>query len=186
MSVFLVIAGPSGVGKGTIVRRLLELDPSIWVSVSATTRHPRASEVEGREYWFLDPDEFQRRLDAGGFLEAFDVFGARYGTPRAPIDAHLDAGDSVLAEVDVNGALAIREAFPTALLVFIKPPSREELRARLHARDPSADATELERRLAAADAEEAKAASFDRIVVNDDLERAVQEISTLVAARRDG
>jgi guanylate kinase len=185
MSVLLVIAGPSGVGKGTIVRRLLERDPSIWVSISATTRHPRAGEVDGREYWFLEPEEFQRRVDAGGFLEAFDVFGARYGTPKDPIDAHLAAGDDVLAEVDVNGALAIREVFPDALLVFIKPPSREVLRTRLHARDPAADAAELERRLAEADAEEAKAVSFDRIVVNDDLERAVREISAVLSARRD-
>jgi len=185
MSVLLVIAGPSGVGKGTIVRRLLELDPSIWVSISATTRPPRAGEVDGREYWFLDHAEFQRRFDDGGFLEAFDVFGARYGTPREPIEAHLATGEDVLAEVDVNGALAIRDAFPDALLVFIKPPSREVLRNRLNTRDPAADAAELERRLAEADAEEAKAASFDRIVVNDDLERAVQEIAALVKARRD-
>jgi guanylate kinase len=186
MSVLLVIAGPSGVGKGTIVRRLLELDPSIWVSVSATTRSPRAGEVDGREYWFLDPDEFQRRADAGGFLESFPVFGARYGTPREPVEARLAAGVDVLAEVDVHGALAIRAAFPEALLVFIKPPSREVLRTRLLTRDPSADPDELEGRLAEADAEEALAASFDRIVVNDDLDRAAHETHALLQAGRSG
>jgi guanylate kinase len=186
MSVLLVIAGPSGVGKGTIVRRLLERDPSIWVSTSATTRPPRAGEVDGREYWFLDPEEFQRRVDAGGFLEAFDVFDARYGTPRGPVEAHLAAGDDVLAEVDVQGALAIRAALPQALLVFIRPPSREVLRRRLHDRDPAADSAALERRLDEADAEEARAAAFDAVVVNDDLERAVAEVRALLDGRRRG
>lgn len=181
MSVLLVIAGPSGVGKGTIVRRLLERHDDLWVSVSATTRSPRDGEVDGREYVFLDPAEFQRRVDAGDFLESFEVFGARYGTPRTPVEEHLATGGNVIAEVDVQGALAIRESFPDALLVFVKPPSREVQRRRLLDRDPNADREELERRLAQADAEEALGATFDVVVVNDDLDRVVDEIEALLA-----
>ena len=184
MSVLLVIAGPSGVGKGTISRQLLARYPQMWLSVSATTRTPRAGERDGREYVFLTPAEFEQRMNAGDFLEAFDVFDARYGTPRGPVEEHLAAGDEVLFEVDVKGALAIKAAFPGALLVFIKPPSPETLRQRLHDRDPSAAPEELERRLAEAEAEEARAGSFDAIVVNDELERAVEEIASLVEARR--
>ncbi len=180
MSVLLVIAGPSGVGKGTIVRRLLDRHDGLWASVSATTRPPRVGEVDGREYMFLDPSDFQRRADAGDFLESFEVFGARYGTPRTPVEEHLAAGHDVVAEVDVQGALAIRDTFPDALLVFVKPPSREVQRRRLLDRDPNADVEELERRLAKADAEEALGATFDVQVVNDDLDRVVDEIEALL------
>jgi guanylate kinase len=183
LAVLLVIAGPSGVGKGTIVRRLLERVPHLWCSVSATTRPPRPAEVDGREYWFLDAEEFDRRSEAGDFLEAFPVYGARYGTPRAPIEQHLAAGDDVIVEVDTQGALAIHAAYPDALLVFVQPPSREVQRRRLTERDPDADAAALEERLALAEAEEALAPQFDAVVVNDDLERAVGEIAALLTAR---
>lgn len=182
----LVIAGPSGVGKGTVVRRLLEQNPGLWFSVSATDRPPRTGEVDGRDYEFVSTKEFEHRRDAGGFLEWFQVFGDLKGTPRAPVEAHLAAGDDVLIEVDVNGALAIREAFPDARLVFIEAPSREVLRQRLLTRDPSADARDLERRLAEADMERAAAESFDAIVVNDDVDRATAEIHTLLDAHRGG
>ena len=184
MSVLVVIAGPSGVGKGTIVRRLLERNPGMWLSVSATTRRPRAGEAHGREYWFLSPEEFQHQVDAGEFLESFDVFDARYGTPRGPVEEHLAAGQDVVFEIDVKGAQAIKAQYPDALTIFITPPSREVLRKRLHDRDPSADADELDRRLAEADAEEALASSFDRIVVNDDLDQAVAEVQAQVDAAR--
>jgi len=156
----------------------------MWLSVSATTRKPRAGERHGREYLFLAPAEFEQRMNAGDFLEAFDVFDARYGTPRAPVEEHLAAGDDVLFEVDVKGAHAIKAAFPDALLIFITPPSRDTLRQRLHDRDPSAAPEELERRLAEAEAEEARATSFDAVVVNDELERAVEEIAALLDERR--
>lgn len=180
----LVIAGPSGVGKGTIVRQLLERNPEMWLSISATTRAPRSGEVDGREYWFLSPQEFEQRLAGGGFLEAFDVFDAKYGTPRDPVEERLAAGADVLAEVDVKGALAIKGEFPEARLIFVSPPSRDVLRRRLVERDPTADADALERRLAEADAEEALAPRFDATVVNDDLGSAVEEIESLVQAWR--
>lgn len=184
MSVLLVIAGPSGVGKGTIVRRLLEREPGLWFSISATNRPRRADEVDGRDYLFISNEEFERLRDEGEFLEWFEVYGDLKGTPRRPVQEHLAAGTDVLIEVDVQGSLAIREAYPDALLVFVHPPSREVQRQRLLERDPGADAAELETRLAQAEAEESLASAFDAVIVNDDLERAVGEIAALVEAHR--
>ena len=170
-------------GKGTIVRRLLALEPSLWVSVSATTRAPREGEVERGDYRFLTRSEFEQLRDEGGFLESFDVYGDLKGTPRGPVEEHLAAGEDVLLEVDVQGAMAVREAFPDAVLVFVRPPSREVQRERLLGRgqdDPEA----LERRLAAAAAEEALADQFDHVVVNDDAGRAAGEVAAILAAHR--
>ena len=171
-------------GKGTIVRRLLDRDPRLWFSVSATTRPRRADEVEGRDYLFLDREEFERLRDAGGFLEWFDVYGDLKGTPRAPVEEHLAAGADVLLEVDVQGALAVRGAYPDAVLVFVKAPSRDEQRRRLVERgedDPEA----IERRLARADAEEALADRFDAVVVNDDPDRAAEEVAAILRGYRE-
>jgi guanylate kinase len=178
-----VIAGPSGVGKGTVVRALLERDPSIWLSVSATTRPPRPGEVDGVDYRFLSREEFDRLRREGGLLEDFEVFGQSYGTPRAPLEEHLRAGQDVVLEIDVQGALAVRRAHPDALLVFVHPPSREEQRRRLVARGVD-DPDEVERRLAAADTEEARAGEFDAVVVNDDVGRAVDEVAGILELRR--
>jgi guanylate kinase len=152
--------------------------------VSATDRPPRTGEVDGVDYRFLSTEEFARLRDEGGFLECFDVYGDLKGTPRAPVEAHLAAGDDVLIEVDVQGALAIRRTLPDAVLVFVRPPSREVQRERLRARDPDADPADLERRLAAATAEESNEASFDAVVVNDDVERVVDELEALLSGPR--
>lgn len=181
----IVVAGPSGAGKGTIIRELLAGDPGLWLSVSATTRAMRPGEVHGREYWFCTPEEFAARAAAGDFLEEFAVYDARYGTPRGPIDERLAAGSDVVLELDVQGAGAIRAAYPDALLVFVAPPSREVQRARLLARDPTADPGALERRLDQAEAEEAAAADFDAVVVNDDLTRAVATVAGILRDRRE-
>jgi guanylate kinase len=133
---------------------------------------------------FISTEEFRRIRDAGGFLEWFDVYGDLKGTPREPVEEHMRRGDDVLLEVDVQGAMAVREAFPDALLIFVRPPSREVQRRRLLDRDPDVDPTDLERRLAEADAEEALATEFDAIVVNDDLDDAVVEIQGLMERRR--
>ena len=170
-------------GKGTIVRRLLEREPDLWISVSATTRAPRAGEIDGRDYRFLDRAEFERLRGEGGFLESFDVYGDLKGTPRAPVEEQLAAGRDVLLEVDVQGALAVREAFPEAVLVFVRAPSREVQRERLEGRgqdDPAA----VERRLAQAAAEEAFADRFDAVIVNDDADRAVDEVAAILERRR--
>jgi guanylate kinase len=190
--VLIVIAGPSGTGKGTVVRRLLEREPDLWYSVSATDRPARPEEVDGRDYRFLTHDEFCRLRDAGGFLEWFEVFGDLKGTPRAPVEDHLARGGDVVVEVDVQGARAIRDAQPEAFLVFLRPPSREVQAARLRDRAEAesalsgapVDEQALERRLAAAAAEEAAAADFDAIVVNDDLDRTVDELVSLLEDHR--
>ncbi len=166
------------------MQRLLDRDPRLWFSVSANTRAPRAREVDGRDYVFLDRDEFERLRDAGGFLEWFDVYGDLKGTPRAPVEEHLAAGDDVLLEVDVQGALAVREAYPEAVLVFVKAPSHEEQRRRLVDRGED-DAEAIERRLARAEAEEALADRFDAVVVNDDPDRATDEVAAILRRYRE-
>ena len=166
------------------MRKLLELAPRLWFSVSATTRPRRAGETDGKDYLFLDRREFERIRDGGGFLEWFDVYGDLKGTPREPVDAHLEAGDDVLLEVDVQGALAVREKYPDAVLVFVKAPSREEQRRRLLERgqdDPEA----IERRLAQVEQEEQAADRFDAVVVNDDADRAAREVAATLEAHRE-
>jgi guanylate kinase len=178
--VLLVLAGPSGVGKGTIVGRLRQLVPDLWESVSYTTRARRPTEVEGRDYHFVSREEFEALRDAGGFLEWFEVFGDLKGTPRRPVEDHLAAGDDVLLEIDVQGALKVREQFPDAVLVFVRPPSLADLRVRLEGRGTETEAA-LARRLAEAQRELARAPEFDHVVVNDDLERVVAEVAGILA-----
>ena len=166
------------------MRKLLESDPRLWLSVSATTRSRRDGEVDGKDYRFLDRHEFERIRDEGGFLEWFDVYSDLKGTPRAPVDEHLRAGQDVLLEVDVQGALAVRERYPDAVLVFVKAPSREEQRRRLLERgqdDPEA----IERRLARAEEEEQAAARFDAVIVNDDAGRAAREVAAILESHRE-
>ena len=180
-----MVAGPSGVGKGTVLARLRELEPDLWFSVSATTREMRPGEIEGVDYRFLSRDEFLAQRDAGAFLESFDVYGDLKGTPREPVSEHLVAGGDVLLEVDVQGALRVREEMPDAVLVFIKAPTRaaqvERLRARGH---DSPD--QIERRLAEAEVEETLAVRFDEVVVNDDVDRAAARLTAILEARRHG
>jgi guanylate kinase len=179
-----VLAGTSGAGKGTIGKLLRSRDPLLRWSVSWATRPARPGEVDGVDYHFRTREEFEQLRDAGGFLESFDVYGDLKGTPRGPIDDWLAAGDDVLLEIDVQGALKVKEALPEALLVFVKTPSREEQRRRLLDRGhDTPDA--IERRLAEAEDEERVAAArFDVVVVNDDLEQAVDEVAGILAARR--
>lgn len=182
-AVLIVVAGPSGTGKGTVVRRLLEHDPTLQVSVSATTRPPRPDEVEGREYFFIDEAEFRRRITDDGFVEWFEVFGDLKGTPRPWVERQLAGGADVVLEVDVKGAQAIRLRYPEALLVFLRPPSREVQHDRLRLRGD--DPADIERRLArAADEERIAEREFDAIVVNDDLDRAVDEVASIVERYR--
>jgi len=182
--VLLVLAGPSGAGKGTLGRALLDAEPDLWWSVSWATRSARPGEVDGVDYHFVTRTEFERLRDAGGFLEWFEVYGDLKGTPAAPILDHRAVGHDVLIEVDVQGARAIRKRFPDAVLVFVAPPSREEQRARLLNR--AQDSPEgIERRLAEAEAEEAVAVDlFDHVVVNDQLERAFAEVTAILTVRR--
>ncbi len=176
----LVIAGPSGVGKGTIVARLREQFPDLWESVSYTTRARRPSEVDGQDYCFVSREAFEALRDAGGFLESFEVFDDLKGTPRGPVDEHLAAGVDVLLEIDVQGALKVRQQFPDAVLVFVRPPTLADLRARLEGRGTETESV-LARRLLEAEREMARAPEFDHVVVNDDLERVVAEVAGILS-----
>jgi guanylate kinase len=183
VSILLVVSGPSGVGKGTVLRRLKEREPSLWESVSWTTRGMRVGERDGVDYHFVTREQFLSLRDAGGFLEWFEVHGDLKGTPEGPVREHLATGDDVLFEIDVQGALAVRERFPEALLIFLAPPSREEQRRRLEGRGTDSPEV-IERRLADAAAEEARAGDFDARVVNTDVDAAVAEVAGILASRR--
>jgi guanylate kinase len=181
MVMLLVLSGPSGVGKTTLVRRL-RADPRVVYSVSATTRHPRDNERDGVDYHFIDDRTFDAEIDRGGFLEYAQVHGQRYGTLKAPLAAALAAGKLPLLDLDVQGAMAVRAAELPALLVFILPPSIEELERRLRSRSTDDEAT-IERRLRRAREELASAGQYDACIVNDDAEHALAELMALVAAR---
>ena len=179
-----MIAGPSGVGKGTIVRRLLGLVPRLRVSVSATTRPPRPGERHGVDYFFISDEEFSELAKTGGLLEWAEVFDYRYGTPTAPVQKALDAGHDVLLEIDVQGAHQVRERAPSALLILLEPPSMEELERRLRER-----ATESEERLSlrmtTAAWELDQRSWFDHVVLNDDLDRATAEVAAILQTSPD-
>jgi guanylate kinase len=171
------------VGKGTVGRALRAREPGLEWSVSATTRAPRPGEVDGVDYHFMSRDEFERLRDEGGFLEWFEVYGQLKGTPWAPVAAALEEGHDVLCEIDVQGALAVRERHPEALLVFLRAPDAATQADRLRARGTD-DPDQVARRLETAAWEEAQADRFDAVVVNDDLDRAVGEVAAILAARR--
>lgn len=171
----LLITGPSGVGKGTLVARLLERHPGLWLSVSATTRAPRAGEEEGRHYFFLDRAAFERQVAAGGFLEWAEFAGNLYGTPRGAVQQRLDAGQPVLLEIELEGARQVRRSFPAGFQVLLQPPSFEELERRIRGRGTDSEEA-IARRLARAREELEAAAEFDAVVVNDELDRALADL----------
>ena len=174
-----VITGPSGVGKGTLIRGLLARAPELELSVSATTRPPRPGERDGVDYHFLSEDEFERRLAAGDFIEHATYSGRRYGTLRSELDKRLEAGVPVVLEIEVQGARQVREALPDAVAVFIAPPSREALRARLVGRgtDPP---EQIDERMRTAERELEAQPEFAHVVVNDRLEQATDELERIV------
>jgi guanylate kinase len=176
----VVLAGPTAVGKGTVSSWIRENVPGVLLSVSATTRAPRPGEVDGASYYFVDDDEFDRMIEAGEFLEWAVVHNSsRYGTPRAPIDAALAEGKSVLLEIDIQGARQVREAMPEARLVFLLPPSWAELVRRLTGRGTETP-EEQERRLATAEIELAAQNEFDYLIVNNDVETAARDVVELM------
>jgi guanylate kinase len=174
-----VITGPSGVGKGTLISRLLERVPGLELSVSATTRAPREGEVDGRDYHFLTADEFDRRTEREDFLEFATYSGNRYGTLRSEVRKRLDAGHSVVLEIEVQGARQVRAAMRESVQVFISPPDPAVLRERLESR--GADPAEaIDARLEVAEQELAAQGEFAHSLVNDDLERATVELEQIV------
>jgi guanylate kinase len=176
-----VITGPSGVGKGTLIRALRERVPELALAVSATTRDPRPGEEDGRDYHFLSDDDFERRVHAGEFVEHARYSGRRYGTLRSELERHRAGGRPVLLEIEVQGARQVRETMPEAVQVFIAPPSEEALRTRLVGRGTD-DEAQRERRLATAKSELAAQDEFDIVVINDRLDDAADELERIVRA----
>jgi guanylate kinase len=178
-----VVAAPSGAGKSSLVKALLELDSHLSVSVSHTTRAPRGQEQNGREYWFVTPPEFQRMIDAQEFFEWAEVHGNRYGTSRVGIEARLMAGEDVVLEIDWQGALQIKQLFPYAILIFILPPSWTELEQRLRRRGEDADDV-IAQRMVNAREEVAQARHFDYVIINSLFESALFDLKTVVHSQR--
>jgi guanylate kinase len=179
MPKLLVITGPSGVGKGTLIRGLVERIPELELSVSATTRAPRPGEQDGVAYHFLSPAEFDRRAAAGEFVEHATYSGNRYGTLRAEVERRLADGVPVVLEIEVEGARQVRSALPDALQVFIAPPSLDALRARLVGRGTD-EPDQVAERLRTAERELKAQPEFARVVVNDRLEQATDELVAIV------
>ncbi|NQU36642.1 MAG: guanylate kinase [Actinobacteria bacterium] len=180
----VVVAGPSGVGKSTVVRKAVELAPDVWLSVSATTRAPRPGERNGIDYLFLSSEEFEHLREQGGFLESATFSGNRYGTPRESVASRLAKGVDVLLEIDLQGVRQVRQAMGTASnvsTVFIAPPSWEVLRDRLTSRGTEDDAS-VARRLAAAREELAAQDEFDSVIINADVEQSARELLAWVSS----
>jgi guanylate kinase len=178
----LVLAGPTAVGKGTVAAAVREDHPDVWISVSATTRAPRPGEVDGEHYHFVSDDEFDQMIAGGDLLEYAVVHGhAKYGTPRKPVEAALADGRPAMLEIDLQGARQVKANMPEALLVFLAPPSWEELVRRLVGRGTETEA-ERERRLATARVELAAEAEFDVTIVNHEVHEAAAELVNLMRA----
>lgn len=177
----IVISGPSGAGKTTLVKRLFEECPRLTASVSATTRPPRPGERDGVDYFFLSPQEFARRREAGDFLECFELFerGAWYGTLASEVAPSLAAGNSIVLEIDVQGTMAVLGRYPQAITIFVQPSSLDELERRLRGRGTDSEES-IRRRLDTARREMQSADRYAHRVVNDDVETAVREICNII------
>ena len=177
-NVLVVLSGPSGVGKGTIAKILVEKDQNMSLSISCTTRAPRDGELNGREYFFIGKNEFVDKINNGGFLEYSEHFENYYGTPKKFVMDSLSRGD-VLLEIDVNGGLEVKKNFPEAVLIMIVPPSREEIRNRLLKRSTESE-EKINLRMQRIDYELEKSKLYDYVVINDDLTVAVNEIQEII------
>lgn len=178
-----VLSAPSGAGKSSLIERAVRELDGIWHSISATTRPPRSYEKEGVHYFFLKPEDFHARIKEKGFLEWAEVFGDHYGTPADAVDARLEAGQDVIMDLDVQGALQVKRRRPDATLIFIMPPSLEELATRLRRRGAEAE-DRIQRRLARAEDEISQSTLYDHVVVNEDLDTAFRELAAIIAGHR--
>ena len=175
----IVFTGPSGVGKGTLLRSLRHRCPALKLSVSATTRSPRPGEVDGQDYFFISRDAFEAMVEQGELLEWAEFAGNLYGTPKASVRQDIEAGHWVILEIELEGARQVRETFPDAMQLFVMPPSLEELESRIRLRGKDADDA-IERRLQRALVEIDAASEFDEQIVNDDLEVALQHLERAI------
>ncbi len=175
----IVLTGPSGVGKGTLVKALLTRHPELYLSISATTRSPRETEVDGKDYYFLSKAAFETMIEENQLLEWAEYAGNYYGTPRAKVEEKIDQGVIVLLEIEVIGAKAIKNSFPDALRLFILPPSLEELESRLRGRESDSEAAILSR-LDRAKEELAVSKEFDKSIINDNLEIALKQLEEAI------
>jgi len=181
----VIISGPSGVGKSTISSRIVG-KLNAFLSVSATTRAKASSEIDGKNYWFITKQEFEERIRRDDFLEYADVFGNYYGTPRKPVEAALNEGRVVILEIDVQGALQVKKQCPDVMMIFLLPPRKEALQDRIDGRGRGEDKETKKRRLEKAGSEIASAwQHYDHLVVNDDLEQAVQEVINIIEGKTE-
>ena len=179
----IVLTGPSGVGKGVLVKKLLGRYKEIWLSISATTRSPRKGEIDGEDYFFLKPDRFDELARNSGFLEWAEFAGNCYGTPRDQVQKKLDDGKSVLLEIELEGARQVRKTFPEALQIFLAPPSYKELERRIRGRATDSE-DDIQCRLLRAKEELKSQKEFDAVIINDDLDKAFHELERVIGLHR--
>lgn len=179
--ILIVVSGASGTGKGTVCKKFLEDNPEIYYSISATTREPRAGETDGKEYFFITREEFKTWIEEGKFLEYAEVYGNFYGTPLHKIKERLNRGESVLLEIDTQGALNVMEKIPDGVFIFLLPPSLAELRARIENRGTESPET-LERRFNSAKGEIEVGKKYQYVVVNDSVDEAAKKIKNIFDA----
>ena len=177
--IIIVVSGFSGAGKGTLMKKLTEAYDTYALSVSMTTRAPRPGEQDGRDYFFVSREEFERRIGQDGFVEHAEYCGNYYGTPRDYVERQLEAGRDVILEIEIQGALEIKKKFPTALLLFVMPPSAAELKKRLTGRGTETEEV-IDRRLRRAVEEAQGIEQYEYIIVNDDLDTCVKEMHSLI------
>ncbi|MDR2266530.1 MAG: guanylate kinase [Christensenellaceae bacterium] len=181
--ILFVVSGPSGAGKGTVLKHVLQKLPGLMISISYTTRQPRSDEIDGLHYNFCTKDVFQNMVDNGDFLEHIEKFGNCYGTPKAPVSLHLNAGEDVILEIETNGAANIKKMFPNAVLIFVTPHNFDDLEKRLNRRG-SEDDKAKEQRLKIAKSEYRSMSHYDYIAINDDLDVCVDTIKAIITAER--